>query len=863
MPTPNPSEVPQLTYSVEAFITLVVRIEWTAMEAERLNEVRGRFAEYPWHRVVRIDGRQLPWAAMVLAAGSGLHVLDQAGERCCRRTYFTIVWRMTLWAHSVSDVSGVRHSLHEHCRSTGEWAGRFASVFGAGDLAHALGLFHDAGKASCLWQSRLLEVEASGTRVGVPHKELGARLLYPVADVAAMAVWGHHGGLLSSQMFDDLLAAGPAPGDADAAAEFFDAVPEAKAVLDGAGLIPSSWQGAGNELVMEMGLRMAFSTLVDADHLDTGAHRRGLAGPKVAEPTDMAMLADRFEQRRTAKIARKRNLAGGPTATDLLRTQVYAAAVAAAKWEPGVFRLAAPTGLGKTFAQGAFGLEHAKAWGKSRVIIAVPFVTITEQNADVYRELLDTDEQPVVLEHHSSVRFEPDNNGTGTVTQAQRWARLAAENWDAPFVVTTTVQLFQSLFGRKPSQVRKLHRLANAVLILDEVQALPPRLLLPILSGLRTLTEHFGTTVLLTSATQPQFQSLSVWRESESSRERLEIKEIISDPQSLFDRARRVRYQRRLDSKVTWEQVAAEVAEQHQALVIVNSVADARSLYRLVSERHQHVWHLSTRMCPQHRRDVLRLVGERLARGLPTLVVSTQLIEAGVDVSFPAVWRALAPADSVQQAGGRANRNGEYPEGGLVVVFDPVDGKRPPDYEIGCGLTAIHFGSTGAELDDQDMLARYYQELYEQLRLDYRPMNRSKWNVGQVIQDSRRKLDYIAVTDGPEIDLGVSAGRDRKKAFRMIDEDTVPVVIDDARHRPMIEATLADLAAGRVGSSAGLRTLQPWIVQLPTHRAQRPETAALIDPIVGDLGRWKGTYDWDSGTGRGLGIDEDDLPTVF
>ncbi|MEV6138164.1 CRISPR-associated helicase Cas3' [Nocardia sp. NPDC051990] len=770
---------------------------------------------------------------------------------------------MTLWAHSVSDVSGVRHSLQAHCRSTGEWASRFATVFGAGDLAYALGLFHDAGKASCSWQSRLLEVEASGARVGVPHKELGARLLHPVADVAAMAAWGHHGGLLSKELFEDFVSEGPVLGETDTAAGYFDAVPEAKTVLDGPGLIPSGWQGEGNELVMEMGLRMVFSALVDADHLDTGAHRRGLLGPQVADPADMAVLADRFESRRLERITRKPNLAGASTSTDLLRAEVYGAAVAAAERDPGVFRLAAPTGLGKTFAQGAFGLQHARAWGKSRVVIAVPFVTITEQNADVYRGLLDTEEQPVVLEHHSSVRFEPDRDVPAPLTEAQRWGRLAAENWDASFVVTTTVQLFQSLFGRKPSQVRKLHRLANAVLILDEVQALPTRLLLPILSGLRTLTEHFGTTVLLTSATQPQFQSLSVWRGPERGGGELNIDEIITEPQALFDRARRVRYQRRLDAQVSWEQVADEVSDQPQALVIVNSVSDARQLYRLISERRHHVWHLSTRLCPEHRRAVLAVVAQRVRDALPVLVVSTQLIEAGVDLSFPVVWRALAPADSIQQAAGRANRNGEYAGGGLVVVFDPAEGKRPTDYEAGCDLTSIHFGSTGRELDNQDALARYYEELYEQLRLDHRPIDRTKWNVGHVVQDNRRKLDYIAVTDGPEIDLGRSTGRDRKKAFRMIDNDTVPVVVDDADHRPLIDATLADLASGRVGSAKALRTLQPWIVQLSSFRAQQPETAALIDNIVGDLGRWKGTYDWDPEDCRGVGVVDDDLPTVF
>ncbi|MFI8974256.1 CRISPR-associated helicase Cas3' [Nocardia asteroides] len=761
---------------------------------------------------------------------------------------------MDIWAHSRSAVSGRRHSLAEHCRSTAWWAARFAGEFGAGQLAYAVGLLHDAGKASCAWQDRLAVVDGTDAPVGVPHKEFGAQLLMPRVSVYAMSVAGHHGGLTDRAEFRGQLAKAAAGEDSGAAERFFRCVPEASSVLCDVGLMPERW-GELAGTVTEMRVRMVFSALVDADHLDTGAHREGLIGPRVAPPADMGRLVERFERRRAEAIGSRGGGVGG------LREEVYDASVAAASRGPGVYRLAAPTGLGKTFAQAGFGLHHAAVFGKRRVIVAVPFITITEQNAAVYRGLLDTAEEPVVLEHHSSVHYRSENDDAGTsASGADRWARMAAENWDAPFVVTTTVQLFESLFGRKPSQVRKLHRLTNAVLILDEVQALPPRLLLPILDGLRILAEHFGTTVLLTSATQPEFEALSVWNDHTAGGAELVIEEVIGEPQRLFDRARRVRYEWRLDPKPTWEQVVDDVAACGQVLVVVNSIADAATLYELLrARRGQQVWHLSTRLAPHHRRAALALIIDRVKAGLPTVVVSTTLIEAGVDISFPTVWRALAGADSLQQAGGRANRNGEFPEGGLVVVFDPVDGHAPNDNTAPSALTADMFGPDGPELDDQVTLAAYYRRLYNKLGLDNTGIDRRKEPVGQVIQRHRTTLDFRSVTEGPVAGMG----RDRTKAFRMIADDTVPVVIVDQDHSDAIDRWISTVASGTDQARKALRELQPWIVQIRRDLAQRPDVAALITPVAGDLGVWKGVYVWDSMTLQGVGLDFETMETVL
>ncbi|WP_433264725.1 CRISPR-associated helicase/endonuclease Cas3 [Actinosynnema sp. CS-041913] len=281
-----------------------------------------------------------------------------------------------------------------------------------------------------------------------------------------------------------------------------------------------------------MGIRLVFSALVDADHLDTAAHHHGWVRPGVLPPADMTALVRRFEANR----ARLLDGRGVPSGVDVVRTRVYEDAVRLAKGGPGVYRLPAPTGSGKTMTAAGFALHHAAEHGRARVVVAVPFTTITGQNAAVYRELLG---EQAVLEHHSNAELD------------DRRVRLAAENWDAPFVVTTTVQLFDSLFGRKPARSRKVHRLVNAVVVLDEVQSLPIPLLVPILDVLRTLAAHFRTTVLLASATQPSFEHLRVWRE-------LDITSLVDSPVESFTRLRRVRYEWKVDPRPMLDAIAQQ-----------------------------------------------------------------------------------------------------------------------------------------------------------------------------------------------------------------------------------------------------------------------------------------------------------------
>lgn len=729
-----------------------------------------------------------------------------------------------LWAHSANE-RGVRHGLAKHLYGTAERARVFGAAFGAADLAWYLGLVHDVGKASCAWQDRLLTVERTGERVGSDHKHAGTWLASRACGPFAACVFGHHGGLPAAGDMQGWLTK-PDPSKVEdwqrSVAAAADLIPEV-GLAPGTSLVPHWLESAyeADVTAPDMLARMLFSALVDADFLDTEEHFHGSVRPDSAP--SIGEFADRYESRRAEML---RSRPGGASPVDAWREEVYAMAVKAAERAPGMYRFPSPTGSGKTIAAGGFAVHHARIHGLRRVIVAVPFISITEQNADVYRRLLDDPGQRVVLEHHSSAGLDGD-------AAAGWWSRLAAENWDAPFVVTTTVQLFQSLFDHRPAAMRKLHRLAGSVIVLDEVQALPDRLLLPILSALRILVDRFGVTVLLASATQPSFWSLAPFRD-------LPVSDVVADPRPLYDRFRRVSYEWRVDPRPTLEQIADEASAERQVLIVVNTTGDSAALHRCLERRRDEAClHLSTRMASQHRRDVLEQIRDLLDRDQPVAVVSTQLIEAGVDVDFPAVYRAWAPADSLQQAAGRANRNGRRPDG-RVIVFDPVDGHQPrdPSYDAALKATGLYFGPGQPWPDDIDQLDGYYRHRYSR-------QNLNETGDGAEIQQLREQMDFPAVA----------------LAFQLIEEHTVPVVVryprDDEQAMAKLDDAIAALrAADRLGPGEArllLRKFSPYLATIPRNLARKAQQRGLAEPVIGDLLEWHGPYD------KLRGIDPADL----
>ncbi|MCY3918428.1 MAG: CRISPR-associated endonuclease Cas3'' [Chloroflexi bacterium] len=437
-------------------------------------------------------------------------------------------WR-PLYAHSANE-RGERQLLSDHLLNVADLARRSADAFGGGELAFTAGLWHDVGKADPAWQRYLLESEAGARRpsTGPDHKCAGV-LLAEEADqpwFVGYLIHAHHGGLADPrtgfrawlEQKRDL------PGPRHALDALQEEAPEL--LRQPAARTPSHL--TRESLAAEFFLRMTYSALVDADSLDTEAHYLGGAPVGRGSGLTLTELWGLYQ----AFHAKQKPSQGSVNA---VRREVHDACLRAATEPTGVFRLAVPTGGGKTRSAMAFALRHGVEHGLRRVIVAVPFTTITQQTARVYRGIFGDDR--AVLEHHSAAgegtgAGEDDGSPAGDAV----WQRLAAENWDAPIVVTTTVQLFESLFSNRRGKTQKLHNLAKSVIILDEAQALPAGLLSPILDGLRRLTEHYGATAVLSTATQPAFDLIKEFRE-------VEAREIIPNPSHHFEALRRVEYE--------------------------------------------------------------------------------------------------------------------------------------------------------------------------------------------------------------------------------------------------------------------------------------------------------------------------------
>ncbi|MER7404728.1 hypothetical protein ABT373_20070 [Streptomyces sp. NPDC000070] len=408
------------------------------------------------------------------------------------------------------------------------------------------------------------------------------------------------------------------------------------------------------------------------------------------------------------------------------------------------------------------------------------------------------------------------------------WAKLAAENWDAPFIVTTTVRLVESIFGNSPSATRRLHRIANSVLVLDEVQALPDSLLTPILSGLRELVEHYGVTLVLSSATQPELSALNPWQTG------LPQREIVANPAPLFERLRRVRYEWRTGPAVTLGSIAAEAAKHTDALVVVNGTKDASHVHKTWLDGRGEspgVLHLSTRMTGGHRRETIQAAKQRLEAGLGTLLVSTSLIEAGVDLDFPHGFRARSLPESEQQTAGRINREGHRPtEDSVLTVFEPTDGLQPQVIYNRSGIAAAsrRFGKDLAAPDDLDALRSYYQHRY-QLQAG-RSSTDPDGATGEVIEALREKLDY------PEV----------ARRMRMIDNERSVAVVVIRSQLPHKDQQAARNAIGQlrdgVPTPETYRALQDHMASIPQEELETAIGAGHAVEIVGDLYEWTGPY---------------------
>lgn len=554
---------------------------------------------------------------------------------------------MEYYAH-ISEDGLRRQTVAEHLRGTAELCRAFAAEFGAGEEGALAGGTHDQGKCTKGFQDRLLR---GGPKVD--HSAAGALLCCQSGDLfSAVCVAGHHTGLPD---------VGNAKTDRASDNTFWGRMARARAgkYLEQCGesglelpLRPQSEPPVRSALQSAFWTRMLYSCLVDADFLDTEKFMTGDRGRGGYE--DLPTLLARLEAHIQKWQDPKREL-------DRLRWEILHACLQAGDKPRGIYTLTVPTGGGKTVSSLAFALRHAAAHGMKRVIYVVPYTSIIEQNAEVFREILGSEN---VLEHHSGVQFDLSD---GASPEEVRRA-LAAENWDMPVVVTTAVQFFESMYASRSSQCRKLHNLANSVIIFDEAQMLPLAHLRPCTAAMASLAELFRSTVVLCTATQPALDDLL--RQYAPG---CPVTELCPQGAQLHDRFRRVCF--RQAGEMTDEALAEELSARSQVLCIVNSRKAAQEIFSRLPREGS--FHLSTLMVPAQRQALLAEIRQRLDDKLPCRVVSTSLIEAGVDVDFPAVYRELAGLDSILQAAGRCNREGENsPEESIVTVFERTE--QPP-----------------------------------------------------------------------------------------------------------------------------------------------------------------------------------------
>lgn len=714
------------------------------------------------------------------------------------------------FAHSTKDGDRSRwEPLSHHLRNVSDTAHRCAEKFGAGELGALLGLLHDLGKYDDNFLRRL-----SGEPINHDHSTAGACI---AADrygrsgkLLAYAIAGHHAGLANGirdeaqEQSRSSLAERLYRGRDQARAALATAIADGLALPADVPVPPL--KGVARALAgfqQTFFARMLFSCLVDADFLETERFyvEAGEIAIERAMPTPLPELRAALDAYLSREILPKADF----SPVNRIRANILAHARGRADQPPGVFTLTVPTGGGKTLTSLAFALDHAERHRLDRVIYVAPFTSIIEQTADVFRSALGKHAE-AVLEHHSAFDETKLKKREG-----RDKLRLAMENWHAPIVVTTAVQFFESLFADRPSRCRKLHNMSRSVIVLDEVQTLPLGLLRPCVAALDELARNYGSTIVLCTATQPALKNTGEPdRTFKGGFADQTTQELAPDPGALFDKLKRVTIEHA--GVLSDVDLAERLVGAEQVLCVVNTRAHARDLYECIKGQPGSR-HLSTLMCGAHRREVLADIRADLKAGRPCRVISTTLIEAGIDVDFPLVYRAEAGLDSIAQAAGRCNREGKRDwRESRVVVFDVDDKARVlktlrMNADLGRRLVQTFQTETLAP----EAIERYFRELY--------------WRKGDRAFSGDDGLDRPAIIEAcqkgaREIDLPFER---IAYDFRMIDDVFVPVIVPFLpRERPaepvhrLIE-TLRRLGGMRKAMPVGdlARRLQPYTVSVP------------------------------------------------
>ena len=542
--------------------------------------------------------------------------------------------------------------------------------------------------------------------------------------------------------------------------------------------------------------RMLFSCLVDADFLDT----ERFCSPGIANerPTFHTGTTLQGLQQKLQSCMNEIVTTAEPTDVNNLRKKVLVQCKQKAKLPQQIFSLTVPTGGGKTLSSMSFALDHAVEHELDRIIYAIPFTSIIEQNAAIFQDIFGREQ---VLEHHCNYRDLDDPEEA----PYNRRRGLATENWDSPIVVTTNVQFFESIFSNKPSRCRKLHNIARSIIVLDEAQAIPTDYLEPCLAAIRELVDHYGCTVVLCTATQPAFDDKSSLRGALP-----QVKEIVDDPVSIFSALKRTFV--RFIGKKTDTELAGIIGGEKQALCIAPTKTQARALFNLL-KKEAGAFHLSTNMYPLHRRQVLGNIKARLKKKMKCLVVSTSLVEAGVDLDFPVVVRATAGLDSIAQAAGRCNREGKMDGLGEVLIFEPEIKPRIP-WLNRCVSKAAEAMRCTPDPDPMSMqtMRRYFELLYNIEDLD-------KKQIMRLLNPKTLCKDLLFPF------------KEASRAFRFIEEDTIGVVVP---REPEAQQLIQQLRHTEFPGPL-LRRLQPYLVAVRSKAFTAMASSGAVEILHGEI----------------------------
>lgn len=658
----------------------------------------------------------------------------------------------------------VEQSIEEHCLNVARLARELIyedeNSCELKDLAYNAGLLHDFGKYRPDFQRYILSASGANQSGKVPPKAphaivgaIEARRLFDdpmIADTLAYCISGHHRGLYDHNEMERRLRHGEHKRWCDACEK----------LSEKASLGTIDCDDVGEPYDLQMAIRMLFSALVDADRLDTEQFMTpDLSAERLRIKGNYASLCTLRERLR----AKTESFSSAPD-TSVNRARAYfleSCRTHGAESDPGIYTLSLPTGAGKTISSMAWALEMAIRNHHDRIIYVIPYTSIITQTAMVFREIFGEEN---ILEHHSEVVVEQQTKDDKSDERMSR-LKFLTENWDAPIILTTNVQFFESLFASKPAKCRKVHSIANSVIVMDEVQALPEGFLSPILSAIDTLSEAFHCSILCCSATQPVYdEDLNSPDDGSDYYTPLDTRgDLVPREAKYFVPFDRVDYHLEPQT-VTSQELADRLAAEHSVLCVVNSRKDAGQVYRALRDlpkvKADEVIHLSRSMCSAHLRRAIETIKERMREGKPTKVISTQLIEAGVDLDFPCVWRAHSGLGSIIQAGGRCNREGKMERRGQVFVFSLADGSRPfGNIARGCNATKMLLHKLSNKITDPtdpEVIAKYYRLYFKDI---------PDFDTEGIAQD---------LTEDPE-DINFESAAER---FKLIDDEgTFPVIV--------------------------------------------------------------------------------------